>query len=99
MLEKLLKTKDEEEEIKAMFRCRSDWKLVYYPRKENVVAHHLAEFALSITSEIVWLEESPTWIQTYILNDQQLLIDHQLLSMKFWFLISKKKKLIHRIFN
>lgn len=58
------------EDIKFLFRSISDWQLCFRPREGNIDVHRLAKYALSCTSELVWLEESLAFIQYCILHDQ-----------------------------
>ncbi|KAK8491530.1 hypothetical protein V6N12_057959 [Hibiscus sabdariffa] len=41
-------------------------------RVGNTAAHYLAKFAATVETELVWVEECPSWLENIVLNDDQV---------------------------
>ncbi|XP_042939506.1 uncharacterized protein LOC122274538 [Carya illinoinensis] len=60
------------EDVKSILMDKSSWRVQYVSRKSNQAAHHLGKFALKyVEDEIVWMEEVPECIYSFIAADRQ----------------------------
>ncbi|XP_040986467.1 uncharacterized protein LOC121234564 [Juglans microcarpa x Juglans regia] len=57
------------DDVKFLFRNRTDWFIQFVSRKKNTVAHTLAKKALAIGEELVWIEEVLDFIVGCLHND------------------------------
>ncbi|KAF5463227.1 hypothetical protein F2P56_019157 [Juglans regia] len=57
------------EDVKFHFRNMTHWFIQFVSRKKNTVAHTLANKALEIGEELVWIEEVPDFIVGCLLDD------------------------------
>lgn len=63
------------EDVKSFCKCKTSWDVVFRLREENIAAHKLVKFALSVSREIIWLEGCLDCILSCTLNNQQYLVD------------------------
>lgn len=57
------------EDIKQLLKGSSSWSISFIHREGNQIAHCLAKKGLSLTSEVIWLEEFHDVISHSVLSD------------------------------
>ncbi|XP_042969095.1 uncharacterized protein LOC122301780 [Carya illinoinensis] len=58
------------EDLKALLKNRRNWTMSYVNRSCNSVAHSLAKMALSVSEELVWMEDHPQEILKNVIFDK-----------------------------
>ena len=52
--------------VKRNFQCCS---FSYVPRTGNGVAHELAQYGVTLSNELYWVDEAPQWLHRFICHD------------------------------
>lgn len=58
------------EKVKKLCKCDSNQTISFVPRKGNKAAHSLIKHAMTDTREAAWIEDIPSCIFNYVLNDK-----------------------------
>lgn len=57
------------EDILQLLNLFRSCSFTHVRRVGNTAAHYLAKFAATVETELVWVEECPSWLENIVLND------------------------------
>lgn len=81
------------EDLRRVFKRRTDWKLHHMYRESNKLAHEMAKVAIEHKEEFLWIEDGPLDIITLVLHDK--LCNDYIVEMQLYMSTSKKQKKRH----